>query len=165
MLKILLLLTIFVCCLLIGLGINNYYKKRKNFYCDLSNFCENCKVHISYANTKLGQIVEKMINEMGRDFGELLENFEKYTKNQIEKEEFFYRNKLNFLNPSERKDVLDFFLKLGEFDKNEELEKIESSKINFDERKTKTSSDYKKFSSFYLKLFVIIGLAIVIIFI
>lgn len=164
MIKILLLITIFVCCILIGIGIKNYYKRRKRFYSDLVFFCENCKIYISFAHTKLEEIVNRISCEVGQDFEKLLKNYLKYMTNQMDRQ-VFCDSKINFLTPKERNEIINFLLKLGEFDKQEELERIDANRLVFEAIKDKVVQDCNKFSSLYLKLFVILGLTFVIIFI
>ena len=49
--------------------------------------------------------------------------------------------------------------------KEEELEKIEVNMQNFERKSRKSQEENKKFSSLYVKLFLVLGLAIIIIFV
>lgn len=163
--KIFLLSIIFLCCVIIGVKIFNYYSKRKEFYNQLCIFCEKSKIFISYSQEKLGNIINFKNCDFKNDFYNFLLFYEKYLNNQISLEEFKNYNELNFLSNEEKSEVLNFFSGLGNMTREEEIEKIELSNIRFLNSKNSAFDEHKKFSMLYVKLFIIIGFAFVIIFI
>ncbi len=163
--KIILIIVVFICCVFIGLKISQYYKKRKKFFNSLCSYCDNLKISISYSQEKLNNITQKFIKEQQDEFAKLLKDFEFFIQNKISENEFRNCKELYFLNKDEKEDIMCFFCSLGNMAKDEEIEKIEISTLKFQNYYKKVSDDYKKFSSLYLKLFIVIGLAVVIIFI
>ena len=163
--KIFLVLIIFICCVSIGLAIKQYYLRRQDFYRDLFSFCQNTKVYISYSQAKLSEIIEKNLLNCKKDFLYFLQLFHNYLAGNITKKDFISNSNLVFLDNEEREEVLNFFCQLGNMAKEEELEKIEVNMQNFERKSRKSQEENKKFSSLYVKLFLVLGLAIIIIFV
>lgn len=163
--KIFLIFIVFSCCVAIGIAIKQYYLRRQDFYRDLFSFCQNTKVYISYSQTKLSEIIEKNSLNCRKDFLQFLQLFHNYLVGGITKEAFVEITNLFFLGKEEREEILSFFCELGNMAKEEELEKIDVNMRNFEEKSKKAQEDNKKFSSLYVKLFVVLGLAVIIIFI
>ena len=163
--KIVLLITVFSCCLAVGIHISRYYKRRKVFYTDLCDFIDSTKLSISYSQSKLGEIVGKVKNSYNLDFKLFLSSFQKYLSGKITLDEFKMSEELNFLSVSERFEVIDLFSVLGNMAKEEEMERLEKSSKKYEQIKEKVILDNKKFSGLYLKLFIVLGIAFVIIFI
>lgn len=165
--KNLLLSLILICCFFIGYYIKNYYLNRKNFYFQIYYFIQSLINNISYNNIKLTAFVlNKKLDSTG-NYKLFLVCFDKYLKNEITKEDFYKKlsKSLYFLNNLEVKVIIDFFTSIGEKTKDEELEYLNNFLHNL-KQKTKTlEENYNKFANLYLKLFIILGIAIFIIFI
>ncbi len=165
--KLFLIITIFVCCVLIGILIKKYYKKRQNFFCDLSSFCENLTNDISYNSEKLDIIIDKNLKLFNSDINQLFCAFKQYINGNLSDDNFkdnLYKN-LNFLHEKERIEIAKFFINLGAFAKDEELQKILNFSNLINPVKTDAIEKNKKFSSLYFKLFLFLGIVFVIIFI
>lgn len=162
--KFFLLIVVVLCCILIGILIKNHYKRRYDFYNDLCSFCDDTKVMISYTQDKLEEIISKYMVRCKKDFNKFLKNYQKFLKNEISKEEFILFKDNNFLKPNEKEDISNFFLELGKMAKEEEVEKLILSKLKFEDRKKILDEENKKYSNMYLKLFVVLGFALFIIF-
>ncbi len=162
-----LLIIVFICCVSIGVLIKNFYKKRKIFYCDLKLFCDNLINEISYNDEKLELILLKNTNLYNKDFTILLSNFHLFITNKINAKVFNenIKNNLYFLTENERKFIFNFFYKLGGLTKEEEIYRVNNLKHEVEKIKNETFEKYKKFSNLYLKLFIILGMVIVIFFI
>lgn len=165
--KVLLLFVIFICCVLIGCSIKNFYKKRKNFFYDFKNFCDDLTNDISYKNEKLEIIVKNKISIYSDDFVLLLNIFLKdiIDEHNIKKFKENIFKQLNFLSKEELNFVTNFFINLGGFSKEEELFQINEIKKEIEKYKNEAFDNNKKFSNLYFKLFFILGLIIVIFFI
>lgn len=165
--KIFLLLLIFICCLIIGFLIKNYFIKRKEFYENLNIFCKNLSVNISFNNEKLKTIINNDINNYSKDFNEFLFVFDKYIKNNKSKIELKkdFENKLNFLSYDEKGILISFLFLLGTQTTEEEIVKINNFNEIINKSKEETIIKNKKYSSLYFKLFLFLGMLIFIIFI
>lgn len=163
--KIILLIIVFSCSLIIGILISKYFKRRQEFYLDLCSYFEITKLSISYSQSKLIEIISKNKAGFHTDFYLFLSHFEQFLLKNIETSEFKAYDKLNFLDREEREEIFNFFSSLGEMAKEEEIERLEINNKKFSDKKDKSIFEYKKFSSLYLKLFIILGITFVIIFI
>lgn len=162
--KIVLLIITFVCIVSIGFMINLYYKKRKDFFCDICSFCDSLKVTISYSQNKLNEIIFDFKKTCSKEFCEFLTNFEKFLENKCSKEQFEKCSEIKILNDKEKQDVINFFVKLGSLGVEEEVEKIVLNKNIFSKTKEKCEEQQRKLSPLYIKLFVVLALGILIIF-
>ncbi|NCB48606.1 MAG: hypothetical protein EOM55_03200 [Clostridia bacterium] len=162
--KVLLLMITFVCIVLIGLMINNYYKKRKDFFCDLCAFCDTLKVSISYSQNKLSEIIFDFKKICGKDFCNFLLNFELYLEKGCENDKSQICGELKILSEKETQDIIKFFSKLGSLGVDEEVEKIVLNKNLFLKIKEKCEEQERKLSPLYIKLFVVLALGMLIIF-
>ncbi|MBQ3214362.1 MAG: hypothetical protein IJB10_05120 [Clostridia bacterium] len=165
--KIFLIIIIFLCCVLIGINIKSYFIKRKTFYQNLNFFCENLFNEISFNNQKLSIIVRNNFYNFNEDFNTILLSFEDFLLNKISKKDFekSLNKNLYYLNKTEIKSLLNFLYSIGSQTKEEEIDKIKKFikhiNIPIKEENEKT----KKYSTLYFKLFIVLGLAIAIIFI
>lgn len=162
-----LLLTIFICCVIIGLLIKFYFIKRKNFYESLTVFSKNLKNNISFNNEKLNTIISKDINNYSKEFNEFLFIFNEYLKNKKTKIELKkdFENKLNFLSYEEKNILISFLFLLGTQTSEEEVSKINNFSEIIEKTKEETIIKSKNYSNLYFKLFLFLGLLIFIIFI
>lgn len=165
--KLFLILVVFFCCIIIGVLIKKYFVKRQNFFCDLHSFCENLSNDISYNNEKLNLIINKNISIFNSDINGVLILFDSFLLNKITEQEFkqSVNQKLNFLSEKERYEIINFFINMGKYAKEEELQKILNFVSLINPIKDEVTEKNKKFSSLYFKLFLFLGIIFVIIFI
>ena len=162
--KLLLLSTIFVCCVLIGLYIKQYFVSKQNFYYDLMSFCDYIKLNISSSKQKLSAIIVARKDNYHKDFSMLLDNYMEYIRGTISQQEF---NKVNIkpLNEEEGQEVKCFLLNLGGLLREEEIENIALKRSIFESKCISCQQNTSKYSSVILKLFIMLGLVFFIIFI
>lgn len=165
--KLFLIFTIFFCCVLIGILIKKYYEKRQTFFCDLCLFTQNLSSDISYNNEKLLVILNRNEKLFNSDINYLFSNFSNYINNKISVEEFEknVNKKFNYLHEKEKFEVINFFTTLGNFAKEEELQKITNFLNLIENFKIEALEKNKKFSSLYFKLFLFLGITFVVVFI
>ena len=162
--KLLLLSTIFVCCVLIGLYIKQYFVSKQYFYYDLLSFCDYIKLNISSSKQKLSTIIAKHKDNYHKDFSMLLDNYIEYIRGTISQQEF---NKVNIkpLNEEEGQEVKYFLSDLGGLLREEEIENIALKRNVFESKHICCQQNTSKYSSVILKLFIMLGLVFFIIFI
>lgn len=166
MIKVVLIFILVLSCISIGILISNYFKKRKQFFNELTNLLGLISDHIKYGNEKISQIVKKC-SKSNYEFTIFLERYLAYIENKISKDEFFnhIQKTLYFLSEQEVKLIYEIFESLGDFDENGELNKLELSKKKVEDMLKTSTNDKNKFSPFFIKLSVLLGLFLFIIFI
>ena len=165
--KILLLFVVFTCCVVVGILIRKYYRKRKDFFLDFKRFCDDLINDISYKNEKIEIIIKNKIRLYNYDFAQVLNLFLQNILNNFDKDSFEKAvcKILNFLSEEEKKFLLEFFYNIGGLSKEEELIRTNEIKKEIDFLKNEALQKEKKFSNLYFKLFVILGLILIIFFI
>lgn len=166
--RLFLLLVIFCCCVLVGIKIKEYFKRRQYFYQNFCNFCETLQNKISFNNQKINLILQEEIDSVGNtDFKKFLLLFLEYTNNQLSTDGFkqqFYKN-FNFLNRDEQQEYFSFLVKFGTLSKEEELSNVTNYLLKFNKQLEEIKQSNLKYSNFYFKLFLILGLTFIVIFI
>ena len=165
--KYVLIVLVIIICILIGIKIKQYFIKRYLLYKDLALFCESIFNEISYNSEKMTCVIENNISVFKNDTNLLLNNYLKYLLNLITLNELKIKIKalLYYLNDAEKEEILNFFVNLGSFTKQEELTRLSSSLLKFRVLVEKSRGDKDKFSNMYLKLFFALGFTIAIVFI
>ena len=162
-----LILIILICCCLVGINIKKYFIKRKSFYENLLNFCENILNEINFNNQKLILIIENNLNKYDNDFNNFLVLYKNLLLDKLSKIRFEnkIKNIFNYLKPNETTLFFNFLYSVGTQTKDEEVEKFNNffrslnSKVKFE------NENFKKYSNLYLKLLIALGLIFVIVFI
>ena len=163
-LKIILIAIVFACCTLIAFGVRRYYALRQSFYKDLTSFCSDLKLSIQGSNKKLITIIEECKEKYKGEFCLFLCHYEDYLLNRIPKDEFYLLTKFEYLSTHEKLQICSFFDELGKLTYDEEIEKIVGSERIFQEYGSISTTEQKKYSSLYFKLFVVLGLLVCILF-
>ena len=164
--RLFLIIIVLFCSILIGIKIKNYFIKREKFFLEVVKLAEIISNEISYRSEKLILIIEKCFNNFDSSLNACLATFRDYLKNIISKQELKNKIKkeLNFLNDDEVNLFFNFLFSLGEQTKEEEIINI----LNYKKRICNFYDDAKiknnKYSNLYLKLFIVLGLTIGILF-
>lgn len=162
--KALLMVVIFVCFVSIGISIGNYYKKRRDFYVELCNFCDFASSQLSFSLKKTSEIVSLYKKNCTSDFVQCLNNYEDFLSGVLTENDFKTKNKILFLSQEELEEINNFILSFGQMNLEEELEKNTLFKNKFAKRRTFCLESFKKYKSLYTKLFILLGLVFVVIF-
>lgn len=163
MLKVLLILVCFGCCVVAGVVCGSHLKKRSNFYSDLCLFCEELMLQIKGNLQTLPNFVSSHKNMFGREFGAVLEQYEMWLAGKIEEKDFL-QFEVASISGNEMKDVCEFLMNLGTFLTDEELAKLEINKSKFKSKSKVCDENKGKFFGTYIKLFVVAGAMLAIIF-
>lgn len=157
---------VLICCFLIGIFIKKYYFLRKEFYKNLNLFVENLINNINYDNKKLNIYVLSEIESSGSTYKKFLELFYAYLNNNTSKKKFYleFKKTFYFLNTEETNNIVIFLTNIGGKTKEEEIEFLKNNLTRFKEKSNKTYENYNKFANLFLKLFIVLGFIIFIIF-
>ena len=161
--KILLILVSVGCCILAGVVCGNYFKKRSKFYSDLCLFCEELMLQIKGNLQTLPNFVSSHKNMFGKEFCAVLEQYELWLSGKIEGKNFL-QLEVSSISCNEMKDVGQFLMNLGKFLADEELAKLEINKSKYNQKSEICEENKRKFFGTYIKLFVVAGTMLAIIF-
>lgn len=163
--KILLLAAVFVCPVMIGVGISAYFSKRSKFYLDLIKFCEIMLSEITFLHTKLGDLVKANIDRFSSTLKTVLKEFEEYLNHSKTIDDFIKtcETQLVFLRPDERAVIVDFFRHLGEMDEEGESGNIKNYISEFKRIAENCEKDKSRFGGLFVKLGIAAGVVLVII--
>ena len=166
--KTFLLITIFVICIVIGANIKKYYINRRDFYKSLNEFAKNYRSQVLSTHEKLTNILrEEKLKSSNKIFNNLIEDFESFVIQEIDKEKFEtqqYKN-LYFLNKTEICEIFSFLYEFGKFDIEEESLRLNDKISLWDEKSKVALFQEQKYGGLIFKLFLIFGFFFVIVFI
>jgi len=162
-------MTLFFCVLVfatfcaIGYAIWRGYKQRKVYFENLLSFCDHLLVEISFSKNTVLHIIENYVTSYGAPFRDTLLKY----KNLIIEKQDITRERIDTLlwkrlKSHEHTVIADFFYELGRHGSFEERQKIESKKVTFDNFFKAALESLKRDASIYLKVFIILGIASVI---
>ena len=166
LIKFLLILVLLCCSVSIGILISNHFRKRKQFFNELLSFLGFSNDYIKHSNEKILSIIDKY-KTTNIAFKNLLCEYKNFILNKKEKEEFLFniREILYFLNEEEFSIINEIFLSFGEFDEVGEINKLETSKKRIETILKKVVSENNKFSPFFIKMSILVGLFLFILFV
>lgn len=160
--KVILIVVLCVITTYIGYLLSRQYKQRRDLYVNLKDFVDKISSEIKFKNSSIKDLClsyEKNYN------GEFLKILKTYTKSLDEKSEFSLDDiaVVKSYTDEEKSLITNFFNSLGKFDLKTQIEDMNNFKRRFEEYCEDAKSEYKKYSSLFTKLGLIIGLAISII--
>ena len=160
------LVIVLLSCFLIGFYIKKYYELRKTTYKKLCFFIEKLINCISYNNEKLDVFVHNERIETQGNFEKFLKIYEDYLFHKIDEITFEKEIKkvFNFLKVYELIELSRFLISIGGKTREEEIKGLNNYLFNLKEKRTLEIENYNKFGKLYFKLFIILGLALFIIF-
>lgn len=144
----------------IGLMFKNRYKAREKFYSDAKNFAEILKRDVGLFEKPMPEIIKDYLPSAGAEFAELLNTYSVNIKEQ--NVDFSHLEKVR-LKDGEIKDLERFFSALGKSALNEQLNLISAFYNTCDERYKVCKEETKRLGGMYFKLFVLLGVALMII--
>jgi len=164
MMQLLLSIIIFAAFATAGYLFWRRYKQRKVFFDNLLSFCNHLLVEISFSKNTVLSIIENYARGYNPAFQNVLHGYRAILENKQD----VTRERLDtimwkHLKPAERAAVTDFFYELGRHGSTQEREKIENKKLVFDTFHQTAAAALKKDANIYLKLFILLGVGVVII--
>ena len=163
MIKYLALFLVVALCGYIGYGFSSFYSNRKQFFKSLELLFDKFKAEISFSQNKLLEILQSF-SSYSKDAKRYVQNFVNclnYDK-ELSQENVFEGIKI--LNDDEKSILLTFTKTLGKFDAPRQVDQLANQKQEILNLYNKAEEDAKKYGSLYIKLGVILGLVIALIF-
>ena len=149
----------------VGIGIYIWYryKLRKVFFQNILDFCGHVLVEISFSKSTIRHIIDKYGKTYNKNFRDILHGYQ----NLLDGKQDITRERIDQLlwkklKSDEQNAIIDFFYELGRHGVEEERQKIENKKKQFDTFFIAAEVALKRDASIYLKIFIILGIAAVI---
>lgn len=163
MIKYIILFIIVILCSYIGYGFSSFYTNRSKFFKSLELLFEKLKTEISFSQSKLIEILQTFTTN-SKDAKRFIENFIECLNfdKSLDNENLFKNIKI--LNDDEKNIILLFTKTLGKFDVPRQSQQLTSQKEELSALYKKADEEAKKFGGLYIKLGVILGLVIALIF-
>ena len=146
----------------IGYLLSKQYKLRRDLYVNLKDFVDKISAEIKFKNLSVKDVCLANEKSYNGEFGKVIKS---YLKCLDEKKDFSVDQVgvVKNYTDEERNLITNFFNSLGKFDLKTQIKDMDNFKCRFEEYCEEAKAEYKKYSSLFIKLGLIIGLAISII--
>lgn len=161
--KLFLIVSLVLLCGYVGYGLSSYYKNRRIFFEEFISLIESVNLDINFSREKIADILKsqklnsKALEKIIKNFVVLLDN------RQLDKEKLFEGVKL--LKDDEKCLIFSFFKSLGKFDVELQTLQLSQFKEKFSNSLQVCSSEEKKYSPMLLKLAIMVGALLGLIFV
>lgn len=152
-------------CTFVGYNFSKKYKIRANFFQSLLYLCQKFDIEINYSRERLKNIFLSLDDKNKSSLKGIDKNYIAFIDKEValDKENLF--KGINFLKDNEKDLIFTFFKSLGRSDVDSQSKEIKNFQSRFDELVTATTNENKKYGSLSIKLGLIAGLILVVIFI
>ncbi len=160
------LLILLVCATsFIGYTFSKKYRIRAKFFQSLLYLCQKFDIEINFSRERLKKIFENLDEKNKSNLKGIDKNFISFIDKEVslEKENLF--KGIPFLKEDEKDLIYTFFKSLGRSDVDSQSKEIKNFQSRFDAIVTQTNAENKKYGSLTMKLGIIAGLLLVVIFI
>ena len=163
--KIVILILIALICVLIGYIVSKKYRVRANFFQALLYLCQKFDIEINYSRERVKNIFLNLDDKYKKDLKGIDINYISFLDKQVPLDKDNLFKNITFLKENEKEMIFSFFKTLGRSDVDSQSKEIKNFQTRFDELAKDVNSDYKKYGSLSIKLGIITGLLIIVIFI
>lgn len=158
---------ILIACLstYIGYIFSKKYKTRSNFFQSLLYLCQKFDIEINYSRERLKNIFLNLDEKNKNSLKGIDNNYISFIDKEapLDKENLF--KDINFLKDNEKDLIFTFFKSLGRSDVDSQSKELKNFQVRFNELVNSTNAENKKYGSLFIKLGLIAGFMIVVIFI
>ena len=159
------LIFIALICVLIGYIVSKKYRVRANFFQALLYLCQKFDIEINYSRERVKNIFLNLDEKYKKDLKGIDVNYISFLDKQVPLDKDNLFKNITFLKENEKEMIFSFFKTLGRSDVDSQSKEIKNFQTRFDELAKDVNSDYKKYGSLSIKLGIITGLLIIVIFI
>lgn len=149
----------------IGYIFSRKYKTRENFFLALVMLCQKFDVEINYSRQRLKNIFSSLDDKQKKSLRGIDKNFLSFIDKESPLEKGYLFNGINFLKEDEKDVIFMFFKNLGRSDVDSQSKEIKNFQARFETISTNAINDNKKYGSLSIKLGIVAGLFIVVLFI
>lgn len=153
--KIFLLLVIAVMIVYVGIQVGTYYRRRAKILNEILHFCNIFENDLKFNKNCVPQIVKENIPKFDKEFAKILEAY-------------FLKNSgydCRYLKKTEQDLLERFFKSLGKSDEEGEIRNLNNYRTELMKVREDGQAECKKYSGFAVKMGVIIGALVFVIFI
>lgn len=163
--KVVILILIALICVLIGYIVSKKYRVRANFFQALLYLCQKFDIEINYSRERVKNIFLNLDEKYKKDLKGIDINYISFLDKQVPLDKDNLFKNITFLKENEKEMIFSFFKTLGRSDVDSQSKEIKNFQTRFEELAKDVNSDYKKYGSLSIKLGIITGLLIIVIFI
>lgn len=146
---------LFVCCAYIGLGVSDWYKKRRLFFDALIDYLDALERGIKYAKTPLPKLTRDFAADKKGDLFVMLR--EQFAENTADGKS---KSKTLLLTSYEKKAVSDMLASLGKYDTDTQLAELGRYRALFEPIRAASAKKYDTTGKLAAKLGVLAGIAV-----
>ena len=163
--KLLLLSLIAIIAIYIGYLFSKQYKTRANFFQAMVLLCQKFDVEINFSRERLKNIFNSLDEKHKKKLHGIDNNFISFIDKEmtLEKENLF--KNIKFLKEDEKDIIFMFFKSLGRSDVDSQSKEIKNFQSRFEGLSSSAAAENKKYGSLSIKLGIIAGLVIIVLFI
>ena len=160
------LLAILACvAIYLGYIFSKKYKTREKFFLSLVMLCQKFDVEINYSRQRLKNIFESLDDKQKKSLCGIDKNFLSFIDKETPLEKEYLFNGISFLKEDEKDVIFMFFKNLGRSDVDSQSKEIKNFQSRFETISTNAIKENKKYGSLSIKLGVVAGLFIFVLFI
>lgn len=163
MIKYLILLAVVIIFGYVGYGLSAYYTNRSKFFKNLELLFEKIKTEIRFSQNKLIEILQSYPTQ-NKDVKKVIKNFIKCLEFDLEIKNENLFNDIKILAEEEKNILCIFFKSLGKFDAFNQTNQLDNQKTELARLHKLAEEEAKKYAPLYLKIGVIAGLVVALIF-
>ena len=149
----------------VGYVFSKKYKQRANFFMALIGLCQKFDVEINYSRERVKNIFNNLDDKLKKKLCGLDVNYVYCIENKVPLESSQLFKDITFLKDSEKDIILPFFKSLGRSDVESQSKEIKNYQNRFEQLSSISLQENKKYGSLSIKLGIIFGLFIAVIFI
>lgn len=161
--KIILILVLVCLCSYVGFGFGKYYKKRKVFFQEFVLLLESLNLDISFSREKIHVILTQK-NFKSSSLNKLIENYVNLLQKEGFDEKELFEN-VKILKEDEMNLIYNFFKMLGRFNVDLQTKQIQEHKQKILIVSKQCDEEEKKYSPLFLKLGIMFGALLGLIFV
>jgi len=152
-------------CIFVGYIFSKKYSKRAQFFQSLVMLCQKFDVEINFSRERLKNIFLSLDDKQKTKLCGLVQNFVSFIEQEtsLEKETLF--KGITFLKEEEKEVIFMFFKSLGRSDVDSQSKEAKNYLSRFENFSALANGENKKYGSLSIKLGIIAGLFIFIIFV
>ncbi len=149
----------------IGYIFSKKYKTRANFFQALVMLCQKFDVEINYSRERLKNIFNGLDEKQKHKLCGIDSNYISFINKESPLERDYLFKNIKFLKEEEKDIIFMFFKNLGRSDVDSQSKEIKNFQTRFETLSSSANNDNKKYGSLSIKLGIIAGLVIVVLFI
>lgn len=164
--KVLMLVCLLLVSSYVGYVLSRRYRRRARFMKDLQRFCEESSSNVSFNHAKVQELIDSILMDCGEEFTKLMCIYRDYLTSGCNRDllQDNIRSTLNYLKTNEIQNITNFLVNIGTSDTEGELNNFNNYNTVFKTYRDTTDQESKKMAPMCIKLGVLLGVALVVIF-